>query len=121
MDKDFINRSKEKLEALKSTIEKELQVFATKDKNLKDDWDTKFPKFNGSSGGQMMEDEAEEVTEYASRLPVEYSLETRLGNINAALEKIKKGRYGKCEKCGGDISQKRLQVIPEAKTCLKCD
>jgi len=43
-----------------------------------------------------------------------------LRNINLALEKIKKGNYGICEKCGGEIEIERLEVIPEAQFCKKC-
>jgi len=111
---------KAKLEEQRKTIEEELQRFAKKDEKLKDDWDTKFPKFNSASGGQTPEEEAGEVEEYVSKLPVEYSLENRLRDINLALEKLKAGKYGKCEKCGKRIPGARLDVAPEARFCLKC-
>lgn len=120
MFKFYLKKFKEKLEAEKTVIEEELQRFAEKDEKLKGDWDTKFPKFNGGAGGQMLEDGAEEVEEYVTRLPIEYSLETRLKDINLALEKIKEGKYGKCEKCGNRIPKERLEVAPEARTCTKC-
>lgn len=120
MTESFLKKIKEKLESKKTTIEEELQRFAKKDKRVEGDWDTKFPKFNGGAGGQQLEDEAEEVEEYVTMLPIEYSLETRLKDINLALEKIEKGRYGRCEKCGKAISKERLKVCPEARTCQKC-
>jgi len=115
-----LKKIKESLEKEKKFIEEELKKFADKDKNLPHDWDTKFPKFDSGAGGQMLEDEAGEVEEYITRLPVEYSLETRLRDINLALEKIKKGKYGLCEKCGQKIPKERLEVCPEARFCLKC-
>lgn len=120
MRKKLINELEKKLEKEKKSIEAELQKFAKKDEKLKGDWDTKFPKFNGGSGSQLLEDAADEVEEYATMLPIEYSLETRLKEIDLALEKIKKGKYGKCEKCGKDIPEERLKVCPEARFCLKC-
>lgn len=120
MNKAFIKKIKEKLEVEKERLEQHLQSFAKKDEVLQHDWDTKFPKFDSSSGGQQMEDEAGEVEEYVSKLPVEYSLETRLKDISLALEKIKAGKYGQCEKCGKKISKERLEIIPEAKTCASC-
>jgi RNA polymerase-binding transcription factor DksA len=120
MFKFSLKKIKEKLEAEKKILEQELQKFAEKDKNLPHDWDTRFPKFNGGAGSQAMEDEAGEVEEYVTRLPIEYSLETRLRDINLALEKIEKGEYGKCEKCGKNIPKERLEVCPEARFCLKC-
>lgn len=116
----FLRKIKDKLITEKKRIEEELQTFAKKDERLKDDWDTKFPRFNSGAGSQAMEDEASEVEEYVSKLPVEYSLEKRLHDINVALEKIKNGKYGRCEKCGKPIPKERLKVAPEARFCLKC-
>jgi DnaK suppressor protein len=115
-----LKKIKNDLETKRNLIEQELQRFAKKDDKLKDDWDTKFPKLNGGSGSQALEDAADEVEEYATKLPIEYSLETRLKEINLALEKIEKKRYGRCEKCGKKIPKERLQAYPEARFCLKC-
>lgn len=120
MFRPSLKKIKEELETQKKVIEEELQRFAKKDEKLKGDWDTKFPHFDSGAGGQMLEDKAGEVEEYVTKLPIEYSLETRLKDINLALEKIKKGEYGKCEKCGRDIPKERLEVAPEARVCLKC-
>ena len=115
MNKGLLAELKEKLEKEKVAIKKQLATFADQDPNLKGDWDTRFPDFDGS-----LEEAADEVEEYTSRLPVEFSLETRLRNINLALEKIKKGKYGKCEGCGKEIDDKRLKVLPAARLCMKC-
>ena len=44
----------------------------------------------------------------------------RLGDLKTALELIKKGRYGVCERCGKDIPQARLELVPEARYCIEC-
>ena len=67
-----------------------------------------------------MEIAADEVEEYSRLLPLEHILEIRLKNINLALGKIKKGKYGVCEKCGKKIPADRLKVYLEARYCLKC-
>ena len=120
MGKTFLNKIKEQLEKEKASIEEELQRFAKKDEKLKGDWDTRFPHFDGETGGAALEKAADEVEEYSTRLPIEFSLETRLKDINLALEKIKKGKYGICEKCGNKINEKRLKIYPEARFCMKC-
>jgi len=120
MFKSSLKKNKEKLEKEKKAIEGELQRFAKKDEKLKDDWDTKFPHFDSGAGGQMMEDEAGEVEEYVTKLPIEYGLEIRLRDINLALDKMKKGQYGQCEKCGKSIPKERLEAAPEARLCSKC-
>jgi len=117
MDKKLIEELKEKLEAEKSSLEKELKSFAKKDDSPKGDWETKYP--NREDGDK--EEEADEVQEYNNLLPVEYSLETKLRDVNLALEKIKKGTYGKCENCNREIEEERLKAAPEARLCLNCN
>ena len=115
-----LKKIKKDLEAKRTLIEQELQRFAKKDQKLKGDWDTKFPKFDGGAGSQLLEDAAEEVEEYVTMLPIEHNMETRLKDINLALEKIEKGQYGKCEKCNKPILKEKLKVCPEARFCVKC-
>ncbi len=43
-----------------------------------------------------------------------------LEEIDRALEKIKDGTYGICERCGGPIEEKRLEVKPYARYCISC-
>lgn len=43
-----------------------------------------------------------------------------LGKIRTSLSKIKKGTYGKCEKCGKTIGKNRLKALPTATLCLSC-
>jgi len=129
MDKKLLQDLKEKLEKEKESLEKELASFAKGparnasgiagaggDIKPKGDWDTRYPNFNGGN----LEEEADEVQEYARLLPVEHSLELKLRDVNSALEKIKKNKYGKCEKCQKEISIERLKVCPEATFCAKC-
>ncbi len=40
--------------------------------------------------------------------------------IDAALELWEKGRYGKCERCGKNISPERLEAIPYTTVCTQC-
>jgi RNA polymerase-binding protein DksA len=40
--------------------------------------------------------------------------------IDEALERIKTGEYGACESCGAEIPEARLEVIPQARLCIKC-
>ena len=121
MNKKNLNELKEKLEKEKVSIEDQLKRFAKKDEKLQGDWDTRFPHFDGGEAGSAaLEKAADEVEEYSTLLPIEYSLELRLKNIDLALEKIQKEKYGICEKCGKEIPLDRLKVSPEARFCLKC-
>ena len=120
MRKEILKELKDRLEKEKENLEEELKSFAKKDSKLAGNWDTKYPKFGGGVGSQRLEQAADEVEEYLNLLPIEANLELRLQSINSALEKIKKEKYGKCEKCKKSISLERLKSYPEAKFCLKC-
>jgi DnaK suppressor protein len=43
-----------------------------------------------------------------------------LEQIEAALERIADGSYGRCEACGKSIPKARLDAIPYAALCVKC-
>jgi DnaK suppressor protein len=43
-----------------------------------------------------------------------------LREIATALEKLKEGTYGKCERCGKPIGVKRLEAMPSARLCVAC-
>lgn len=40
--------------------------------------------------------------------------------IRAALRRVEEGSYGECERCGEEISRKRLDVMPWAPLCRHC-
>lgn len=41
-------------------------------------------------------------------------------HIDEALARIKDGSYGKCAKCGKNISAARLTAVPHARMCIEC-
>lgn len=43
-----------------------------------------------------------------------------LAQIENALERMRTGEYGICESCGHNISLARLQALPYATLCIKC-
>ncbi len=122
MDSKTLGGLKESLENKKIALEKELSKFAKKDENLKGDWDTRFPRYDGhESGDAAMEKAADEVEEYSTLLSLEHNLELQLQDIGIALEKMKKGTYGICENCHEPLPLDRLKAYPEARLCLKCE
>lgn len=44
-----------------------------------------------------------------------------ISEIDASLERIESGKYGKCELCGKDIAEERLETLPYATTCMDCE
>ncbi|MBU4298922.1 TraR/DksA C4-type zinc finger protein [Patescibacteria group bacterium] len=120
MGKKFLFQLRENLKKEKGELEEELKRFAKKDEKLEGNWETRFPYFGEESGGGILEKAADEVEKYSALLPIEYSLELKLREINLALKRIKKGKYGICEKCRKPIEAERLRAFPEAKICSKC-
>jgi DnaK suppressor protein len=43
-----------------------------------------------------------------------------LAEVDAAIERLRDGRYGTCERCGGPIAPGRLEARPVARTCITC-
>jgi len=56
--------------------------------------------------------------------PVAYmtTVETRrtMARIEAALDRIAAGTYGRCIRCGGAIVAERLEILPYVETCVEC-
>lgn len=61
------------------------------------------------------ERESDEVLE---GMGVSGQLEIR--QIKAALQRIAEGEYGSCAKCGADIGDERLDVLPYTPFCRNC-
>jgi len=104
---------KDKLIEEKNRIEMELRKIASKDSE--GDYKAEFEDY-----GREREDNASEVENYTANLGVTESLESELEKINLALKKQENGTYGKCEKCGQPIPEKRLEVYPAAPNCVEC-
>lgn len=46
--------------------------------------------------------------------------EAHLTRVEAALDRIGSGDYGRCEVCGEAIPAARLEALPTARTCVPC-
>lgn len=62
-----------------------------------------------------VEREDEEVLERLG-----HSGQAEVARIRNALSKMASGDYGYCAKCGDEISQQRLDILPDAPNCVKC-
>jgi len=52
-------------------------------------------------------------------LSIQGNTEHLLAQVNRALEKIEQGTYGRCDRCGREIGEGRLQAVPYANLCLE--
>ena len=46
--------------------------------------------------------------------------ERRLRDLDRAIEQLRVGSYGVCERCGEAIAAERLEARPSARTCIRC-
>jgi len=44
----------------------------------------------------------------------------RLRSIEEAMEALDRGQYGECIRCDDDINEKRLEIVPWATMCVRC-
>lgn len=112
-----LDKFKKKLEEERAQIEDSLLSLGKKNPENPDDWEATPADLN-----IMVSDPSEladSFEEFQNRAAIETELEERLNDVKVALEKIKKGKYGICEKCKEKISDKRLEAYPAAKNCIK--
>jgi DnaK suppressor protein len=89
-------------------------LLAEKERLTREVGGTKFQDF-----GTSEDDNAQEVEAYEEGLSLKRNLDILLSDINAALTKIDKGTYGKCEKGPERIEIERLEAFPAATLCMK--
>lgn len=46
--------------------------------------------------------------------------EKMLGEVNAALNRLDQGAFGRCEGCQKEIGAERLRALPYARNCVAC-
>jgi RNA polymerase-binding protein DksA len=67
-----------------------------------------------------MEELANDKADQELTLTLLGSDEGILDQIEAAIQRIDNGSYGRCEKCDGTIPKSRLDAIPYAADCVQC-
>ena len=79
-----------------------------------------FRKFSEVSGvGDNVDAAVDSANDEISSQLVE--IESReLSQIEHALKRIAAGVYGRCEFCGGKISEARLNALPYTNSCIDC-
>lgn len=76
-----------------------------------DIWGTSTPETANRSARTAEREIAAERVEHCYQM---------LRQIEAALFRLKRGRYGLCLKCGEPIEQKRLDALPWSLSCIRC-
>jgi len=79
-----------------------------------EDWEAVPGEIDSSTADKN--DSADSIEQYEQNTAILKTLEEELKEVKAALEKIEKGTYGIDEETGKQISIKRLEAYPAART-----
>lgn len=63
---------------------------------------------------------AEEQTQLAVHEMQHEHAARQLEEVRAALRRLEAGQYGMCQTCGEPIELRRLQALPYASRCMRC-
>lgn len=114
LDSKTLEQLKQKLLSEKKRLEEDLLKF-TKKSATPGEYDTKWEDY-----GDDEDENAAEVAAYTDSLGLEHTFESELSDIDLALQRIEKGTFGLCTKCGKEIDLKRLLVRPQSALCTTC-
>ncbi|MBN1135003.1 MAG: TraR/DksA C4-type zinc finger protein [Anaerolineae bacterium] len=71
--------------------------------------------------GEPTADETDiDAYEREKTLALMQSLERKLESLDRAIHLAQNGAYGICEQCGERIDPARLEILPHATLCLRC-
>ena len=106
---------KQRLEEEKTKLESEMGDIGRKNPLVPNDWEP-IPSETGTEADLM--DQADIIVNRETTSAIFADLEARYDTVLAALARIEKGTYGKCEVCGEKIEEARLVADPAATTCI---
>lgn len=109
MDKTFLENMKAKLLEQKKTL---LDSLADQSEDMKNLVKTV------ESGDEA--DVAADVIDRQLLTSIGTQDAIRLQQIENALDRINQDKYGRCIKCGKEIPEERLEVLPYALMCIQC-
>ena len=111
---------KEELEKELELLKKELAGIGVTTSENPNDWVAKGDsEANADDDHSDDNDNADDLEELGERNAILSDLEIRFNKVKNALTRIKEEAYGKCESCGEQIEEARLDANPAATTCLK--
>lgn len=111
-----IAQLKQKLEEEKALLIQELQKVGRINPDNAADWEPVAADLNLETAEE--EERAGEITSFEDRSAIEFELEKRWNEVNAALSAINTENYGHCTVCRIEIEEPRLLANPAATTCV---
>jgi DnaK suppressor protein len=72
-----------------------------------------------SANDQGPADQPAETLDRERDISILQSLENEMNEVQAALDRLEEGTYGRCEICGRPIGDERLEATPAARCCIE--
>ena len=82
--------------------------------------DVEDGELSSAAGDQHIADHASEMVDRELDVSLEENAEQIVYEIDRALARIDAGTYGRCERCGQEIPEERLEAVPYATLCVTC-
>lgn len=106
----MIEKIKRKLLAEEKSLERQLAVYKSED-----------PLLDPSQSSKTFDDAITVAEGHDRIVATRIELKQHLAEVKDALRRIAEGTFGVCETCGEKISEGRIEVLPTASLCLKCE
>jgi RNA polymerase-binding protein DksA len=65
-------------------------------------------------------DQGADSYEHEFTLSLLQNQEQTLEEIDRALDRMRQGKFGRCEECGAAVAKARLQALPYTRHCVAC-
>lgn len=108
---------KKLLEEEKVKLLAELNTVAKEDPTSPNGWEAMETDLDSDSADEN--ETADEIENYEENQGIVSKLATQLKQVDLALDKITADTYGKCDVCGEEIPEARLDASPSSITCIK--
>ena len=100
----------EKLEALKQRLHEDMAILAQTDGDR--------TPYGGDF--ESLVTAAQLASQHETDELLRRRLERRLSELEHVQRRLEQGSYGKCEQCGGEIPEERLEAMPDTTMCVPC-
>ena len=100
----------EKLEALKQRLHEDMAILAQQDGDR--------TPYGGDF--ESLVTAAQLASQHETDELLRRRLERRLTELEHVQRRLEQGSYGKCEQCGEQIPEERLEAMPDSTMCVPC-
>jgi RNA polymerase-binding protein DksA len=115
MDAKTLANLRKALDDRRAEIEQDISFMASEIKSIGEEQGDE----NGGLGNHIAED-GSSMTEAERLTTITDDMRAMINQIDAALERMDKGTYGTCTRCGQQIRAERLEAFPYVAYCLDC-